>query len=290
MSIYIYNFHSVSNEQSPAYPPMPVKTFERVIKYLQRYYVIVPQEELLTTAMPYTKKDKCVITFDDGYKDFMDNALPVIAKHQVPVSLHVVSNTATTGEMFWTQKLNKTLEAYYKQRKSITNVFPQIYHINNLKDIEKIAVEIYMQLLNDNSRDDIIDTMINNLRAPIDSTPMLTWEDIQALPKQWVAIGSHTHSHTNLLTLSAEEVYNELLASYQQIQEHTGTAPISIAYPNGQYNENINNMAREIGYKIMYTCNEAKNRFNTLGLYNRENVYNTSFWKNWVKLLYWQYK
>lgn len=286
-NIFIYNFHRVSNEYSPAYPPMPIKTFEQVIKYLNRHYTIIPQNALLDAPMPYSKKDRCIITFDDGYKDFMESALPILVKHQVPVALHIVSHTATTGEMFWTQKLNKTLEAYYKQKMSITGVFPTIYHITNINKLEKFAVEIYMQLLNDNQREDIINAMIENLRFPIETTPMLSWEDIKALPKEWVTIGSHTHNHANLLTLSEEETYNELLTSYKQIQSQYGIAPISIAYPNGQYNERINAMAKEIGYKIMYTCNGCHNEYNTQGLYHRAVMYSTQYWKNWAKLTMW---
>lgn len=287
MSIYIYNFHRVSNEYSPAYPPMPIKTFEQVIKYLIRHYTIIPQEALLDVPMSYSKKDRCIITFDDGYKDFMESALPILVKHQVPVALHIVSNTATTGEMFWTQKLNKILEAYYKKNQSISGIYPKTYHIKSTKELEKVAVKIYLQLLHDNNRDMVINAMTENFHGTIDNTPMLLWEDIKALPKDIVAIGSHTHSHANLFTLSEKEAYNELFTSYEQIQSQCGIAPISIAYPNGQYNERINAMAKEIGYKIMYTCNGCHNEYNTQGLYHRAVMYSMQYWKNWAKLTMW---
>ena len=284
-NLYLFNFHRVSDEVSPAYPPMPLGTFEKIIRLINRRFVVVPQEELLLGTMPNCRKDLCVITFDDAYYDFAEYALPILVKYKTPMSLHVVTDVATTGKMFWTQRLNKVVEAYWKKRKTIANpLLPRQYVMKNGKEVEKAALEIYLHLLGNPERDKVIDILANEVGDSVETTPMLMWDDIVKLPSDIVAIGSHTHTHRNLMQLPESEVVYELEESYRIIKEKTGTAPISIAYPNGQYNDKINEMALATGYKVLYTCDAKPVTESNSCIYHRYNLYNREFWKNRLKI------
>jgi len=56
---------------------------------------------------------------------------------------------------------------------------------------------------------------------------------------------SHMHSHRNLVTLTAEEIREEIEMSNAIIQELTGRTPRVICYPGGGYNDEVLDIMRE---------------------------------------------
>ena len=228
-----------------------------------------------------------MITFDDGFSDFKEFALPILIKHNVPVSLHVVTKVAETGETFWTQKLNKIVEKYALENKTIRNgSLTKEYAPKNDIETELVALQIYKELLPLNNKIEILEEISHEIGNEYEKTPMLIWDDLKTLPTSIVEIGSHTHSHTNLKTIETAEIHNELYTSWNEINTHTQHNPISIAFPNGQYDERVLEEAKKIGYKIMYTCEARKNSIPaTNNIFHRYDIYNKEFWKNYIKLL-----
>ena len=107
----IFNFHSVSDKLSVSHPSVPVKVFDRICAFLSRSYVVVPLDEIGTKFN--SRKPKAIITFDDGFYDFYANALPVLIKHKLHATQHLVVECVNTGRTHWSQKLNDILEVYY---------------------------------------------------------------------------------------------------------------------------------------------------------------------------------
>ncbi len=285
--LFLFNFHRVSDEVSPAYPPMPIKTFDKVIKHLRRNFLIIPQEALCEKMHFQSRKSLCVITFDDAYYDFAERAMPVLEKHKASAALHVVSDVADTGKMFWTQRLNKIIEGYYAEKKVLQlsqdgNVLQ--YEMKCDADVEQTALNVYLTLLKDPNRDAVIDELEKMLDGGVQQTRMLTWNEIAQLDSNMVSIGSHTKTHRNLMTLSDEEIKTELTESYNCIYRNLGKYPFSIAYPNGQYNDKINELALATGYKVLYTCDAKPVAENNSCIYHRYNLYNREFWKNRLKI------
>ena len=287
--LFLFNFHRISDEVSPAYPPMPIKTFDKVIKHLCRNFLIIPQEALCEKMHFQSRKSLCVITFDDAYYDFAAYALPVLEKNKVPVALHVISDVADTGKIFWTQRLNKVIEGYYAENKILKLPNSQSgdimqYEMKCDADVERTALNVYLNLLENSNRDAIISDLERELGREVTQTRMLRWNEIAQLDSNLVSIGSHTQTHRNLMTLTEGEIKNELENSYKSIHEHLGKHPFSIAYPNGQYNEKINEMATATGYKVLYTCDAKPVTESNSCIYHRYNLYNREFWKNRLKI------
>jgi peptidoglycan/xylan/chitin deacetylase (PgdA/CDA1 family) len=292
--LYIYNFHRISDVKSPSYPPMPVKVFERVIQYLIKHYLIIPQEALTEKNQFVSKKPLLILSFDDAYYDFFENALPILEKYKISTCLHIITQCAQTGESFWTQKLNKTIEQYYESSKELTiDELNYSKKIKSVEEIEPIAIDVYKKLLFNTSKNKIIESLRNDLEYQVIDTKMMTWKDLRLLPKNQVSFGSHTHSHANLAELNETEAFTELKTSFDLISKELGVAPLSIAYPNGQYNLKTNDISIAVGYKILYTVSNSINKiddYSTQNLYHRFNLYNTLYWKNWIKLQIYRYK
>ena len=141
-----------------------------------------------------------------------------------------------------------------------------------------------MNLLKNPNRDAIISDLEIELGMEVKQTRMLRWDEIAQLDSNLVSIGSHTKTHRNLMTLSDEDIKTELAESYNCIYRNLGKYPYSIAYPNGQYNDKINETALSTGYKVLYTCDAKPVAENNSCIYHRYNLYNREFWKNRLKI------
>lgn len=65
------------------------KQFELQLVRLKKKYKLVSLDEMLTHE---SKKCRISVTFDDGYESFITNALPVLYKHKIPVTLFLVGD------------------------------------------------------------------------------------------------------------------------------------------------------------------------------------------------------
>jgi peptidoglycan/xylan/chitin deacetylase (PgdA/CDA1 family) len=63
----------------------------------------------------------------------------------------------------------------------------------------------------------------------------LTWDEVRALSRGGIAIGSHTHSHPRLGSLGPVEITRELRESRDRISDEVGVTPRAFAYPFGAY-------------------------------------------------------
>jgi peptidoglycan/xylan/chitin deacetylase (PgdA/CDA1 family) len=61
----------------------------------------------------------------------------------------------------------------------------------------------------------------------------MNWEEAAAMGRAGMAIGSHTRRHEILSKLTAEEQFDELLSSRQEIEDRLGWPATAIAYPVG---------------------------------------------------------
>ncbi len=283
--IHVFCLHRISDEKSPAYPPIPVKVFESFCKFITRFYRPVDITEALTLSP--SGKPLAIVTFDDAYYDFYENALPLLVKYHIPAIQHVITQSAETGESFWTQKLNKLVEAYFAARQPIVVEEMQFQReMLNEADIETTALDLYLKLLNNSERDTIIRLMSSKLGQGIENTRMMTWKEINESTQFGIRIGSHTHSHANLTHLNHAELEKELRISQQLITRNTRNAEcISLAFPNGQYNAQVVDTAVNTGYNYLFGTEPLGAKSIEPGkVIPRISIYNREAWKNLVKL------
>lgn len=286
-STIILAFHRVSDEFSPAYPPIPVKVFDKICKYLSRNYEIIHPHAIFDKKQ--SKKIKAIITFDDAYLDFYENALPILEKYKIPVIQHVITACAESGKPFWTQKLNKIIDNYYESQQPIKFEPLNINkRLKNKGETEQVALNIYKNLLANSHRVQFIEELEGNLKSKVKHTKMMTWEQIKEVASENIVIGSHTHSHSNLSELSKEKLTEELLKSKELIKVNLHEQEkLFLAYPNGQFNEKAVKTAKECGYDAAFTTEEQSfhtetNKFQI----PRYLVYHNKWWKNYVRLKY----
>lgn len=87
----------------------------------------------------------------------------------------------------------------------------------------------------------------------IDRETYLSRDHVKELSDNGIEIESHTKSHLRLGELSYDDQLKELKESKYELEQITGKEIVSIAYPEGIYNEDTKKLAEECGYKMAFT-------------------------------------
>jgi glycosyltransferase involved in cell wall biosynthesis/peptidoglycan/xylan/chitin deacetylase (PgdA/CDA1 family) len=265
-NITTFLFHRINTIQDPLWNPIHPEHFEQIIVYLKRNFELVSLKEyLLEEFIPQTRKPLCAIGFDDGYRDFIEFALPILKKYNCPSSMYVVTDCIDNDLPPWTYMLNHYFINTAKLKISIdTTDFPG--HLKNTEwrskaDRLEYARQLnpFMKSLDNSKRCYIYEEIVKEFNdVTLPHGLMLTWDEIRDLKNYKCEVGSHTVSHPVLSkNLSNNELIHELKESALIIEKHTGVFPATISYPFGAYNQDVKKAAFDAGYKIGVTVNPA---------------------------------
>jgi peptidoglycan/xylan/chitin deacetylase (PgdA/CDA1 family) len=255
MVVRNFLFHRVSDERDDLWPPMKPALFERIIRLLTRKYHIVPLEEWLQEKNKHAARKKLVsILFDDGYKDNIEYAAPILKKYNCPASFYIVTGCIDKNIPTWTYLLDHVLQQ--TRIPVLTLDFSEIP-----EELKKIAlvdkallrkIKPWMKQLPNGQRVRALDSILQQCTdVPVPENKMMSWSDIRHLQQDGFYIGSHSHTHPMLAALEDEkEIKEELGHSASIIQQKLGRAPLTISYPIGSFDERVIRLAGETGYQF----------------------------------------
>ena len=205
-------YHGVTKRPTPS-PEDPgglhvnAHRFAMHLDFLQRHYHVIPLREYIkaqhsaSTLPDYS----LVLTFDDGFRNFLTVAAPMLAARNMPATVFLITDKA--GE-------------------ESGNHLPSTW-------------------------------------TPEDDNRYLSWAEARILKQgQDIQFGSHTCSHSGLLTLSTEDTDRELLHSYNDLVSNLTVETPTLSYPKGQYSTLLANEASKVGYACAVTTDRGPNEIN----------------------------
>ncbi|MDI6850605.1 MAG: polysaccharide deacetylase family protein [bacterium] len=86
----------------------------------------------------------------------------------------------------------------------------------------------------------------------LSSLPHLGREEIKTLHKSGWIIGSHSHGHKDLTTLSAQKLKEEIKTSIETLEDILGNRVYTFSYPFGKFNQKVKDVLVELGIKFAF--------------------------------------
>ncbi|MDR2756233.1 MAG: polysaccharide deacetylase family protein, partial [Planctomycetaceae bacterium] len=270
-------YHSVVSDNSPQNDArtriaVTVTQFNEQLKELRKYWnpVSLPQiRNAIENDVPLP--DRAVhISFDDGYRNNLTLAAPLLAQYEIPATIFVATNMiATHRELIWALELHERLAALPDSEIEIEG---KTYPLPPPESPQR--TKLALELLNrvKHLPTDKRDLLLQKLRncAAIDWTPswkqelydFLDWDELRSLRGQGIEIGAHTLSHPILSGLDQAELNCELLESKRCLERELGIECDVLAYPFGSeydFSDHVVEVARHIGFRLAFTLQECRN-------------------------------
>jgi peptidoglycan/xylan/chitin deacetylase (PgdA/CDA1 family) len=208
----------------------------------------------------------CIVTFDDGWLDNLEHALPILRECSVPAVLFVATDYIGTERCFWQETLARALFAAAEAPERSTGLFAELGN-ERVPQLPATERKVAIRRLIDQWKSwpqEQIDALLGRVQASLQSWGIavpathpdrfLSWQQVNELQASGlVTIGSHCRTHTPLTKLQSASVTEELQSSRRIIREHAGTDPLDMAYPNGDHDTSIAQAVAACGYRTAYT-------------------------------------
>lgn len=290
MKIHNFLFHRVSPCRDVLWDPVDVKLFDKCISYIKKNFTIITVEDVLN---PLENKKYATISFDDGYKDNIEYALPILEKYKVKASFYIVTDCIDYNIPTWTYCLDflflNTQQKVLKLDFSFIDSSLKNALFESAEQRISFAKKIKPALkkLQSKQRTQIINVIKDTFYDVQVPEMMMNWDDIKHLKSLGHHIGSHTVSHNMLGTMSnLNEVTYELEKSRSKIFEMLGHYPYTISYPIGSYNQNTIDISKNLGYKIGLAVKQDVYYVNKNNVFEipRIELYNESWFKTKLRI------
>jgi peptidoglycan/xylan/chitin deacetylase (PgdA/CDA1 family) len=238
--------------------------FERVIRYMRRSGLdLVSLDEMhrRLTEHDFSRRFVC-LTFDDGYRDLLQYAYPILKAAEVPFAVYAVSSFADRlGELWWL-----ALEAVVAGNNRIglmINGRNRTFDCGSVAEKRALYDELYWYV---RSRPTDAETraIVRDLAAcyRVDMASLcqrycMSWEELAELAADpLVTIGAHTVNHPMLAKVPEETVRSEMNLSRSVIEAALMVKPQHLSYPVGDRTSagaREFKIAAELGFKTAVT-------------------------------------
>ena len=265
----ILMYHGVTEKSYTSITPrhLTATDFKKHLSYLKKNFNIVPLQQLFElhkdNATP--KKHTIAITFDDGFVNNLNTALPILESYQIPATFFI-SAICVDDEHYilWSDLIAiiraKTPENYlelngYKfQKKGAYDLYNTELNVSGFDYIKNLPPADRDTLLEKMAVTYDIKKLIRDI--PAECYKLLNKEELKRLAaSKYVDIGSHGYSHLNLANIPIATAENELKTSKQKLESVINKEVTGIAYPDGNYNDVVKAASLRLGYKNLLAVN-----------------------------------
>jgi|APLak6261679142_1056127.scaffolds.fasta_scaffold00098_35 peptidoglycan/xylan/chitin deacetylase (PgdA/CDA1 family) len=90
----VLSLHQIRPQENPYWSPLSPELFDELLTFVRsRFYVTT----FAGLAHNDTGKPPLVLSFDDGYFDFVEYAMPILDKHRLSANQNIIAQSALTG-------------------------------------------------------------------------------------------------------------------------------------------------------------------------------------------------
>lgn len=189
-------------------------------------------------AAPPPARPFVVLTFDDGYRDLVEHALPILERHRAPFTAYVAAGFADHSARLWWLEM----EEAFRRLARVDVVVGRRRIVRDCASAQEKSdafAEVYWAIRAGGEAQllEIVAALASE--AGIDSRRLvaeacLDWRELAALARHELAtIGAHSVTHPRLAKLDAADARREMAESRDRIEQALGVRPRHFCYPVG---------------------------------------------------------
>jgi peptidoglycan/xylan/chitin deacetylase (PgdA/CDA1 family) len=220
----------------PAGPGVGERGLERQFRLLRRVANVVPLEPALRElSFGRTLPPRAVaITFDDGYRDNLDLAGPLLRRLGLPATCFLVPGILDGQVAPWWERMAWVFTHATAPKLEWDG---QVHALGEPRAKHQVFKPIAEALKRRNriGREQGIDELAAQLEPAGSYDPaqqFLDWDGARRL-QDYMAIGSHTTYHAIMANETPQAQHDDLVGARRRLQDELGSEIAVLAYPNG---------------------------------------------------------
>ena len=230
-------FHRVLARPDPLIPDQPdIEQFDRICRWLASWFTVLPLEQAVARLQERSLPARALsITFDDGYRDNAELAMPILQRHGLTATFFVTTGFLNGGRM-WNDTVIEAVRRWRSDRIDGEalglGALPCRTDGDRLESINRILDRI--KHLSQGERQRFVDALEAACGEGLPSDLMMTDAQVQALVRGGMTIGGHTLTHPILAVLDDASAQREISECKTALESITDRTVSLFAYPNGR--------------------------------------------------------
>jgi peptidoglycan/xylan/chitin deacetylase (PgdA/CDA1 family) len=265
----VLTYHRVDDvdARSWLYPPLlsaTPKGFEAQMAAIARHDQPIALPDLLA-AFRGTRRlpaRAVLVTFDDAYRDFADNAWPILRRLGIPATLFVPTAYPDAPDRpFWWDRVWQAVASGPESgvETPIGVVRPRNNH--ERRSWARALVEHYKSLPNAETLE-AVDALCDQVRLPLRSSDVLRWDELRSLRDDGLALAQHSRTHPLLTHISSDGARAEIEGARADLGREVGDAAFDavFAYPAGAHDAATRRVLTDSLMELAFTTDRGINR------------------------------
>lgn len=254
LSILIY--HRVLARKDPLFPAeLDAIEFENQIRMLKSCFNVIPLIDAVRHAKAGTLPPRAAcITFDDGYADNAEVALPILKRHGVSATFFVATGFLNGGRM-WNDTVIELVRGTTAEVIDATSLGLGLHPTATIQQRQQTISSLIKQLKYQSFSDraEQVEQLCNLGMNDLPKNLMMTFDQVRELCRAGMDIGGHTVRHPILAKLPTVQAREEIVQGKEMLEEIISEPVRLFAYPNGKpdsdYRAEHVAMVRELGFE-----------------------------------------
>jgi len=200
-----------------------------------------------------------LITFDDGYRDNLTTALPMLRDRDLTATIFLAAGLVGTRRLFWWDRIAELF------RRAV----PGRYELPLLGTVEwedavgrESVVDRWVEAAKKKPFDDLeeaagaVPAVLGVPDADAADGLLLDWEDVAAMAGAGIEFGAHTCDHPILTRVGPDRARREVEESVDAVSQALGVRVTAFAYPNGgrdDFDASVQQLVSDAGVKVAFS-------------------------------------
>ncbi|MBZ9538052.1 polysaccharide deacetylase family protein [Modicisalibacter tunisiensis] len=259
--------HRVADDDEGYLQGLSPQWLDAQMAYLARHYEVIALSTLVACLEQGRQPPRrsVVVTFDDGFRDNLERALPILERHRIPATVFVVTRSLTTGELPWSERLGVILQTtpVSEFMHPCLGEEPWQFSDERSRHVAYLHFKHALAVMERESRDAILEALAEQLEVLLPDNRMLDW----AGARQWLAgggeVGGHGYSHALLGRVPITEAHAEIRRCKKDLEACLGLERPAFCLPGGSHDTAVLEAVKAQGFRSCFVPNIRK-RYNTL--------------------------
>jgi peptidoglycan/xylan/chitin deacetylase (PgdA/CDA1 family) len=253
LSILIY--HRVLPQIDPLFPnELDAAGFEAQMRDLSSCFHFIPLGDAVAGLRNGTLPERAAcITFDDGYADNAEIALPILRRLGIPATFFVATGFLNGGRM-WNDTVIETIRRAPGDRLDLEALGLGAFDLSSVTHRQQAIPALLGKLkyLELGARLTMVERVREAAGVALPDDLMMSSAQVRQLHAAGMEIGGHTVNHPILTRLAAQAARAEIGDGKARLEEIVGAPVRLFAYPNGKPNQDYAadhaRIARDLGF------------------------------------------